>query len=198
MNIKRRVTIPVVFALLTAVGCTDATASRSDAIERAKSTTPSLTSTAPPAPTEPTEAMKPDPSLPDAVDVPSEEPKPVIEPTPEDMDGLVIRRLVTASEVEHREPVAASSIFERANERVYAFVEASNESDQDKVLLVHFIGPDEQVSGGIELNIPPSVPRWRTWAHTKHAKTPGSWRVEIRSPDGVLLGALPFEVASAD
>ena len=58
MNIERRITIPVVFALLTAVGCTDATASRSDAIERAKSTTPSLASTAPPAPTEPTEKKK--------------------------------------------------------------------------------------------------------------------------------------------
>ena len=117
-------------------------------------------------------------------------------PVLQEMDGLTIRRLITASEVEHREPVAASSVFGRHEERIYAFVEVSNESEDDKVLLVHFIGPDEQVSGGIELEIPPTVPRWRTWAHTKHAKKPGLWRVEIRSTDGTLLGALPFEVES--
>jgi hypothetical protein len=116
------------------------------------------------------------------------------EPSLPTIDGLTIRRLITAPEVEHREPVAASSVFGGHEERIYAFVEVSNESEDDKVLLVHFIGPDGQVSGGIELDIPPAVPRWRTWAHTKYAKKPGLWRVEIRSTDGTLLGALPFEV----
>ena len=85
------------------------------------------------------------------------------------MDGITIRRLVTAPEVEHREPVAPSSVFGVDEERVYAFIEVSNESEDDKTLLVHFIGPDGQVSGGIELDIPASAPRWRTWAHTRHA-----------------------------
>ena len=60
--------------------------------------------------------------------------------------------------------------------------------------LLHFIGPDGRVTGGIELRIPPSVPRWRTWAYTKNAKEPGLWHIEIRNPDGALIGALPFEV----
>lgn len=194
MNIKRRVTIPIVLVLLSAVGCNEAKPSESSAIERATSTKPSLTSTAPLAPPKPMEEKKSDLSVPEAVQAPSGETKPLVEPVLQDTDGLMIRRLVTAPEVEHREPVAASSVFERDEERVYAFVEVSNESDEAKVLVVHFIGPDGQVSGGIELNIPPAVPRWRTWAHTKHAKKPGLWRVEIRSTDGALLGALPFEV----
>ncbi len=73
---------------------------------------------------------------------------------------------------------------------MYAFVEVRNESEDDKTLLVHFIGPEGQVSGGI----PASTPRWRTWAYTRNATKPGLWRVEIRSEDGTLVGALPFEV----
>jgi hypothetical protein len=185
MNIKRRFTIPIVLAALTAVGCNEPKPSRSSAIERATSTAPPLTSTVP-SPL-PKTAVEKKPELSKA--------EPSVEATLQTMDGLTIRRLVTAPEVEHREPVAASASFERDEERIYAFVEVSNESDEAKVMLVHFIGPDGQVSGGIELSIPPAVPRWRTWAHTKHAKKPGLWRVEIRSANGALLGALPFEVS---
>ncbi|UCH30342.1 MAG: DUF2914 domain-containing protein, partial [Myxococcales bacterium] len=60
--------------------------------------------------------------------------------------------------------------------------------------MVHFIGPEGQVSGGIELVIPASAPRWRTWAYTRYAKKPGLWRVEIRDVNGSLIAALPFEV----
>jgi hypothetical protein len=114
------------------------------------------------------------------------------------MDGLTIKRLVTAPAIEHREPVAASSVFGHRDETIYAFVDVSNESEEAKTLLVHFIGPDDQASGGIELRIPASVPRWRTWAFTKHAKKPGLWRVEIRNSAGSLLGVLPFEVETSD
>ena len=96
--------------------------------------------------------------------------------------------------MERREPLAASSVFGAHDERVYAFVEVRNESEEDKTLLVHFIGPEGQVSGGIELRIPAATPRWRTWAYTRNATKPGLWRVEIRSDDGTLVGALPFEV----
>ena len=85
-------------------------------------------------------------------------------------------------------------MFGPEHEKVYAFVEVSNESESDKSLFVHFIGPKGKVSGGIELEIPASVPRWRTWAYTRHFDAPGLWRVEIRDEDGSLLGALPFEV----
>jgi len=194
MNIKSKVIAPIMLVLLAAVGCNEATPPKSDAIERAASPKPTLTSTAPVAAPKPVEEKKPEPS---ALEV--EEPQPVeearaFEPDLQSVDGISIVRLITAPEVEHREPVAASAVFRGHEERVYAFVEVSNESKENKTLFVHFIGPDGQVSGGIELEIPPTVPRWRTWAHTRHAKKPGLWRVEIRSADGTLIGALPFEV----
>jgi hypothetical protein len=194
MNIKPRVTLAIVFVSLTAAGCSEASPSKSAVLERVTSTKPTLTATAPPASPKPADEKKSEP-----VSLEVSEPSPVeeersFEPVLQEIDGLTIRRFITAPEVEHREPVAASSVFGPYEERIYAFVEVSNESQDQKVLLVHFIGPDGQVSGGIELGIPPAVPRWRTWAHTKHAKKPGLWRVEIRSTDGTLLGALPFEV----
>ena len=109
-------------------------------------------------------------------------------------DGVTIQRFLTASAVMKREPVHPRSNFVPSDEKVYAFVEVSNASESAKRLLVHFIGPEGKVSGGIELEIPAAVPRWRTWAYPRHFDVPGLWRVEIRNAEGELLGALPFEV----
>lgn len=199
MNIDPRITIPVILALLVAAACTDAKAPKSEAIDRAKSTPSTLTSTVPVAVPRPIEEKELEPSVAEiAVAPPAEQPSmeepQSFEPQLESFDGLGIQRLITTPGVERREPVAASSVFGPHDERVYAFVEVSNESEEDRTLLVHFIGPDGQVSGGIELRIPAAAPRWRTWAYTQNATQPGLWRVEIRSDDGTLIGALPFEV----
>jgi hypothetical protein len=194
MDTKRIIITSLVAVSLTAFGCTEAELPKSEAIEQATSTEPTLTSTV--ATPTPAEEKKPEPPVEAAEAKPEVEAQPVAssEPTLQSMDGLTIKRLVTAPAIEHREPVAASSVFGHHDETVYAFVDVSNESEEEKTLMVHFIGPDEQASGGIELRIPPKVPRWRTWAYNKHAKKPGLWRVEIRSVDGTVLGALPFEV----
>ena len=197
MNIKSRVTMPVMLVFLAAAGCSDPKPTKSAAVQQATSTKPTLTSTAPSVSSKPIEEKKSEPTVVEVEKAPPVKEEPSFEPVLQEMEGLTIRRLITAPEVEHREPVAASSVFGRNDELVYAFVEVSNESEEGKTLLVHFIGPDGQVSGGIELEIPPAVPRWRTWARTKHAKKPGLWRVEIRAADGTLLGALPFEVEPA-
>ena len=117
----------------------------------------------------------------------------LFDPVLEEEGAVVIRRLITASAVERREPVAASATF-APGEQVYAFIDASNESEEERTLVVHFIGPDGQVRGGATLAIPPQAPRWRTWAFTKRAEAPGLWRVEVRDSEGYLLGALPFEL----
>jgi len=194
MDTKRIIITSLAAVSLTAFGCTEAELPKSEAIEQATSTEPTLTSTV--ATPTPAEEKKPEPPVEAAEAKPEVEAQPVAssEPTLQSMDGLTIKRLVTAPAIEHREPVAASSVFGHHDETVYAFVDVSNESEEEKTLMVHFIGPDEQASGGIELRIPPKVPRWRTWAYNKHAKKPGLWRVEIRSVDGTVLGALPFEV----
>jgi hypothetical protein len=110
------------------------------------------------------------------------------------MEGLTIKRFVTTAQIENHEPVAVSSVFADHGETVYAFVEVSNESKEEKVLLVDFLMPEGQVSSRIELRVPPRVRRWRTWAYARHLSKPGNWRVEIRSADGRLVQALPFEV----
>lgn len=194
MDTKRIIITSLAAVSLTAFGCAEAELPKSEAIEQATSTEPTLTSTV--ATPTPAEEKKPEPPVEAAEAKPEVEAQPVAssEPTLQSMDGLTIKRLVTAPAIEHREPVAASSVFGHHDETVYAFVDVSNESEEEKTLMVHFIGPDEQASGGIELRIPPKVPRWRTWAYNKHANKPGLWRVEIRSVDGTVLGALPFEV----
>lgn len=199
MNIEPKITIPFLVALLVAAACTRAKPQKAEAVDRAKPSNAMLTSTAPAVAPKPIEEKKPEPPVASVVEALPIEPKPIetspsFEPELETLDGLTIERLVTAPAVERREPLAASSVFGPHDEKVYAFVEVRNESEEDKTLLVHFIGPEGQVSGGIELRIPAATPRWRTWAYTRNATKPGLWRVEIRSEDGTLVGTLPFEV----
>jgi len=199
MNIVPNITIPFLVALLVTAACSPAKPQKPESIDRDKPTQAVLTSTVPAVAPKPIEEKKPEPPVADFVEATPVEAKsietlPSFEPELESVDGLTIQRLVTAPAVERREPLAASSVFGPHDERVYAFVEVRNESEDDKILLVHFIGPEGQVSGGIELRIPAAAPRWRTWAYTRNATMPGLWRVEIRSEDGTLVGALPFEV----
>ena len=199
MNIEPKITAAVLVALLTTAACTEAKPKKVEAIGRAKPTQPMLTSTVPAVEPKPTEKKKAELPVAELVDAsptvlkPIETP-PSFEPVLETLDGLTIQRLVTAPKIERREPLEATSVFGAHDERVYAFVDVRNDSEEDKSLLVHFIGPEGQVSGGIELRIPAATPRWRTWAYTRNATKPGLWRVEIRSADGTLVGTLPFEV----
>ncbi len=200
MRTKHIVTIALAMFALGVAGCSEEEPKRPDAVKSAASEEPVLTSTVTAAPPEPTRA-EPKPKAPE------EEPKSVesfeepvleepasFEPDVETVDGVTLQRFVTASMIDKREPVDPGSTFGPQHEKVYAFVEVSNESETDKSLFVHFIGPKGKVSGGIELEIPASVPRWRTWAYTRYFASPGLWRVEIRDAEGTLLGALPFEV----
>jgi hypothetical protein len=172
---SKPIVVAITAAWLGSLGCSEPMPPQSDAIERASSLT--LTSVAVP-------------SFPERV----EEQKNAFEPKLVSTDGLTIKRFVTTPEIENREPIAASSVFGDHEEKVYAFVEVSNDSREAKVLLVDFVMPEGQRSRGTELRVPPLVRRWRTWAYVRHPSRPGQWRVEIRSADGVLLGALPFEV----
>lgn len=189
MNIKPNVVILITIATL-AIGCDTKTSREPGPLERASSTEPTLTSTvtAAPKPLIPKQvASKPFDSEPEADET-------LYEPTLQSDDGITIHRLITAAEVEGREPLAASAVFGHHEEKVYAFLDLSNESSEAKTLAVFFVGPSGKVNGGVELTVPAGVPRWRTWAYTRFVDEVGLWRVEVRSPAGVLLGALPFEV----
>jgi hypothetical protein len=123
-----------------------------------------------------------------------EEQRESVEPELASMDGLTIKRFVTTAEIDNHEPVAISSVFADHGETVYAFVEVSNESKEEKVLLVNFLMPEGEGSSGIELRVPPMARRWRTWAYARNLSKPGNWWVEIRTADQRLIQALPFEV----
>ena len=190
---RKKTIVIIALAAAASVGCAEEAVERSEPIGPVSSAEIVLTSTAGSAPPKamPVEAPKPA-----NVD---EKPKPdevSFEPSVESVGGIAIQRLVTASEIDKREPVDPTSSFGPHHDRVYAFVEVSNDAESEKSLFVHFIGPKGKVSGGIELEIPASAPRWRTWAYTRYFDAPGLWRVEIRDAEGSLLGALPFEVAS--
>ena len=159
--------------------------------------TPTLASTAPtkPKPVIVEAAEVPDPVISAAPDMPMDDAEqPSFDPVITS-DGVVeIRRLITAPDIDAREPVAASLLFSH-HETIHAFLDVRNESNEEQTLTINYVGPSKQIRGGVKLAIPADVPRWRTWAFTKHAEEPGLWHVEVRDQDGMLLATLPFEVA---
>ncbi|HEY8429574.1 MAG TPA: hypothetical protein VIL20_14420, partial [Sandaracinaceae bacterium] len=92
---------------------------------------------------------------------------------PELASGAIrVRRLVVATGVEGREPTGAADVFRLgAQRRLYAFVEAVNETDDAATLRVTF-EPDEGESvGHVALQVPANAARFRTWAYTRHVYT---------------------------
>ena len=107
--------------------------------------------------------------------------------------GVALRRLEVSRSIEDREPVNPSNRFSLGGE-LYAFVDASNSSDEEQSLRVTFEGPEGRSAGHVTLTIPAHVPRWRTWARTRNIGAPGEWFAEVRSADGTLVGRRPFTV----
>lgn len=184
-------------AILLTLGCQESHEEEAKLVERMAAEAPTLTSNTPsPLPRQIEQAEEKESNVAELTETTPQpfETEPSFEPVVQSFDGMTIQRLITTSAIEDREPIVASSVFGNGDDKIYAFIEASNASESERAVLVHFIGPGGEVSGGIELRIPALAPRWRTWAYTRHAKAPGIWRVEIRIPSGALLGALPFEV----
>lgn len=192
MNIEHSIIVTLAACALVVTACHSRDPEVRVPNDPTPSRTPLLTATAPEPLLRPPVAALQEP-VEESVEAEPVEPE-LIEPELAEADGVRLNRFVTTSAVEAREPTAAASSFESGTERVYAFIEAVNESTVLKTLRVHFIGPHGAVSGGVELHIPGSSPRWRTWAYTRFATEPGLWRVEIRDEDGLLVGALPFEI----
>ncbi len=207
MNSKPNVVILITITAL-ALGCEPHAPREAGPLERAASSDQTLTSTltSAPKPEDPERSTSPKvetvepsvlgvPTQPEKTESSSDAGNPLYEPTLQSDDGIAIRRLITASNIEDREPVAASPVFADGEDRVYAFLELSNESSEAKTVTVFFMSPSGKVHGGVELAVPANAARWRTWAYTRFADELGLWRVEVRSSAGALLGSLPFEVA---
>ncbi|MGD8607085.1 MAG: DUF2914 domain-containing protein [Myxococcales bacterium] len=193
MHCTSRARVSFMTAMLMTFGCQESTPAKSEIVERLAAEQTALTSTTTSTSAPPIEQTVAETEI-EGDSAPVPRPSVPSEPALESHQGLRIERLVTASEVRGREPAVVSSVFGNGEGKIYAFIEASNSSEEDRSLIVHFIGPGGQVSGGIELEVPASAPRWRTWAFTRHAKSPGIWHVEIRDGEGALVGVVPFEV----
>jgi hypothetical protein len=128
---------------------------------------------------------------------PAPEPEESFEPVLSQGD-VRVRRLILATGVERHEPTGASNTFEvGAQPRVYAFVDAVNETDEPAQVRVTFVPERGESSGHVTLEVPANVSRFRTWAWTRHVYTPGRWQVVVRDMDGHVIARRPFEVVAA-
>ncbi len=106
---------------------------------------------------------------------------------------LKLKRIQFAQKIASREPIDPEETFSAAQtDKLYAFVELSNESKQKSKVSVTFVPP----SGGstrVTLDVGDKA-RWRTWAMRKGPKAVGTWKVVVRDESGRELGHRTFEV----
>jgi hypothetical protein len=131
-------------------------------------------------------------------------------PSLKEVDALSLTRLVTSAGIEEREPSESGTTFSKENERVYAFMEFKNDSEQAESSCQqespkqdmaqepkydqNFRRPDGELTGNAELTIPAKQPRWRTWAYTRNAHRHGEWEVVVETDEEETLGTLAFRV----
>jgi hypothetical protein len=128
-----------------------------------------------------------------SVNAPAAAPHAVETPASPRASALRVERLVVARGVEGREPRGLDTIFASNEERVFAFVEVDNPERAPGDLKVEFVGPDGRAQPPIDLAVGQS-PRWRTWAFTRRAHTPGTWRAVVRDDSGRVLASAQFDV----
>jgi hypothetical protein len=117
-------------------------------------------------------------------------------PSPELEAPLRVKRLVLARDVAEREPVSASDRFARGEaDRIYAFVEVENPERAESEIHVTFEPADGAPTGHVRLRVGPSS-RWRTWAYTRGARSPGAWEAVVRDASGTVLARAPFAIES--
>ena len=132
--------------------------------------------------------------------VPTPEPAPVVEVDPfepelDERSAVRVRRLIVSTGVNAHEPTGAGDEFRIGEQRrLYAFVDAVNETDDDAELFVTFEPATGESSGHVSLDVPAERTRYRTWAYTRHIYTPGRWQVVVRDVDGGVVARRAFDV----
>jgi len=112
---------------------------------------------------------------------------------PRHATALRIDRLVVARAVEGREPQGADTVFAADEKRLFAFVEVDNPEHAPGDLKVTFVAPNGEAQPPIELAVG-DTPRWRTWAFTRRAHAPGTWKAIVRDERGRVLASTEFDV----
>ena len=115
---------------------------------------------------------------------------------PEDTESpapLKVKRIQFAESIEAREPVDPEETFAGTEvDKLYAFVELTNETKQKTKVVVRFIPPSGSSSKGT-LDVGDKS-RWRTWALRRGVKAVGTWTVVVSDAAGTELGRRSFEV----
>jgi hypothetical protein len=104
-----------------------------------------------------------------------------------------VNRLVVARGVEAREPLGVDTTFAKDEKRVFAFVEVANPERAPGEVTVEFLDPAGHVQPPVELTVGDS-PRFRTWAFTRRAHTPGEWKALVKDENGHVLAETAFQV----
>lgn len=125
---------------------------------------------------------------------PNENVRDAIEPT---TGMLAVSRIALSRSIENREPVDPGLLFEAAEEKLFAFVELSNDDDVERSVFVTFKHVSGFTAGDVELEVPSNSPRWRTWAFSRNVQLPGAWTLVIEDEDGNPLDALDFELSES-
>lgn len=109
---------------------------------------------------------------------------------------LQVMRLVVSKGISGREPVEPAISFASAEiDRIYAFVELSNNDRTASEISVVFTPPD----GSAPLRIPLAVGaqrRFRTWAATRKARAAGLWSVTVSDAAGKELARASFTITT--
>lgn len=133
-----------------------------------------------------------------APSVATPEPEPEVDPYAPELRSsgdIRVRRLIVTTGIARHEPSDARDMVRLgAHERIYAFVDAVNESGDPVELEVTFEPPRGETAGHVELEVPAHVRRWRTWAYTRHVYEDGRWQAVVRGPDGRVLARRAFDV----
>ena len=130
----------------------------------------------------------------------------VATPDPKDSKGaksdataqkLSIGRIAIARDVKNREPIDVGTRFDTSEPKVFVFLDVRNTEKAPGTLFVEFVSPKAGARGDIELQVG-STDHYRTWAFTRLAKEPGTWKARIKNERGDVIAEQSFEVFSVD
>ena len=104
-------------------------------------------------------------------------------------DSVSLIRLVLTRRIVDREPSGTVKSFSAKDRQAFAFVRLKNPGPPTEVTFVWYRG--KSMRSVVKTDVGTSG-AWRTWSSVR--LTPGSWRVDVLSPDGRLIGEQSFVV----